>query len=196
MIKKKCLNIPSFRQFFSKFKIPSNSWNIAMETYEFKIKIHNLKTDRLKYSFKKEVISENHTKSWHFIILLQTDTLLTIAWLFENWLNRRKWYSEISTPKIYLRMWTKSTAFVATSTKSINGPFRSKTRKVRKKWCTWRSWQQTLSLGNAGVFHTPHLVELLPRICKTCYLSGQVWLDVVIKNSDTKSLKKMQDNEM
>ena len=44
--------------------------------------------------------------------------------------------------------------------------FGSKTRTVRQKWCPWRSWQQTRStLGNAGLFHTPLMVELFPKIC-------------------------------
>ena len=39
MIRKKGnpLNIPPFRQFFFKFKIPSDSSNIAKGTYKFKI---------------------------------------------------------------------------------------------------------------------------------------------------------------
>ena len=54
MIKKgKCLNIPPFRQFFSKFKIPSDSYNIAKWTHKSKFQIDNLKTDSLTFFFKK-----------------------------------------------------------------------------------------------------------------------------------------------
>ena len=60
--------------------------------------------------------------------------------------------------------------------------FGSKTRTVRQKWCPWRSWQQTRStLGNAGLFHTPLMVELFPIICVWEAMGGGAPLKIVKK---------------